>query len=159
MCPTLCDPIDESPSGSPIPGIFQASTLFCTAYGAPVCMHMCVFSRVRLFVTLWTAALQVSLSFTISQSLLKLISIESVMPSSHLILCHPLLLLAPISTRAAAPVGVFSRGTTRISGSLSCSAREVRPPCVWPGRSRHCSGASPGADRAGTVDLRERAEA
>ena len=44
----------------------------------------------------WTAARQASLSFTISQSLLKLISIESVMPSNHLILCHPLLLLPSI---------------------------------------------------------------
>ena len=42
--------------------------------------------------TLWTAAHQTSLSFTISQSLLKLMSIELVMPSNHLILCHPLLL-------------------------------------------------------------------
>ena len=49
-------------------------------------------SRVRLFVTQWTAARQASLSITSSQSLLKLMSIESVMPSSHLILCHPLLL-------------------------------------------------------------------
>ena len=47
-------------------------------------------SRVRLFVTPWTAAYQASLSVTNSQSLLKLISIESVMPSSHLILCGPL---------------------------------------------------------------------
>ena len=37
--------------------------------------------------------------------------------------------------RAAAPVGVFSRGTTRISGSLSCGAREVRSPCAWRGGS------------------------
>ena len=44
-------------------------------------------SHVRLFVTPWTAAHQASLSFTISQSLLKLMSIESVMPSNHLILC------------------------------------------------------------------------
>ena len=50
-------------------------------------------SRVRLFVTPWTAACQASLSFTISQSLLKLMSIELVMPSDHLILCHPFLLL------------------------------------------------------------------
>ena len=49
-------------------------------------------SRVWLFVTPWTAARQASLSFTISQSLLKLMSIESVMPSNHLILYHPLLL-------------------------------------------------------------------
>ena len=49
-------------------------------------------SCVRLFVTPWTAACQASLSTTNSQSLLKLMSIESVMPSNHLILCHPLLL-------------------------------------------------------------------
>ena len=48
-------------------------------------------SRVRLFVTPWTAARQASLSITNSQSLLKLISTESVMPSNHLILCRPLL--------------------------------------------------------------------
>ena len=53
-------------------------------------------SLVQLFVTPWTAARQVSLSFTISQSLLKLMSIESVMPSNHLILCHPLLLVPSI---------------------------------------------------------------
>ena len=46
--------------------------------------------------TLWTAARQSSLSLTISWSLLKLVSIESVMPSNHLILCHPLLLLLSI---------------------------------------------------------------
>ena len=48
-------------------------------------------SHVRLFATPWTAARQDSLSFTISRSLLKLMFIESVMPSNHLILCHPLL--------------------------------------------------------------------
>ena len=47
-------------------------------------------SCVQLFATPWTAAFQASLCFTISQSLLKLMSIESVMPSNHLILCHPL---------------------------------------------------------------------
>ena len=49
-------------------------------------------SRVQLFVTPWTAAHQVSLSITKSQNLLKLTSIETVMPSNYLILCHPLLL-------------------------------------------------------------------
>ena len=53
-------------------------------------------SGVRLFATPWTAARQTSLSFTISLSLLKLMSIESVMPSNHLILCRPLLLLPSI---------------------------------------------------------------
>ena len=51
-----------------------------------------LFSRVWLFVTPWTAARQASLSLTLSWSLLKLMSIESVMPSNHLILCCPLLL-------------------------------------------------------------------
>ena len=53
-------------------------------------------SRVQLLVTPWTAARQASLSITNSWSLLKLMSIESVMPSNHLILCHPLLLLPSI---------------------------------------------------------------
>ena len=53
-------------------------------------------SPVQLFATPWTAASQASLSITNSQSLLKLMSIESVMPSNHLILCHPLLLLPSI---------------------------------------------------------------
>ena len=53
-------------------------------------------SRVQLFVTPWTAARQASLSITNSWNLLKLMSIESVMPSNHLILCHPLLLLPSI---------------------------------------------------------------
>ena len=53
-------------------------------------------SCVQLFVTLWTAAQQASLSITDSWSLLKLMSIASVMPSNHLILCHPLLLLPSI---------------------------------------------------------------
>ena len=53
-------------------------------------------SRVCLFVTPWTAACQPSLSFTISWSLLKLMSVELVMPLNHLLLCHPLLLLPSI---------------------------------------------------------------
>ena len=53
-------------------------------------------SHVWLFATLWTAASQASLFITNSWSLIKLMSIESVMPSNHLILCHPLLLLPSI---------------------------------------------------------------
>ena len=69
----------------------------------PICVYMCVMytpvqslSCVRLFVAPWTAARKAYLSLTNSQSLLKLMSIESVMPSNHLILCHPLLLLPSI---------------------------------------------------------------
>ena len=53
-------------------------------------------SHVWLFATPWIAALQASLSITNTQSLLKLMSIESVMPSNHLILCHPLFLLSSV---------------------------------------------------------------
>ena len=53
-------------------------------------------SHVRLFVIPWTAAHQASLSITNSQSLLKLMSIEMVMPSNHVTLCHPLLLLPSV---------------------------------------------------------------
>ena len=53
-------------------------------------------SHVWLFATPWTTACQASLSITNSWSLLKLMSIESVMPSNHLILCHPILLLPSI---------------------------------------------------------------
>ena len=65
-------------------------------------------SCVQIFASPWTAAHQASLSFTIFWSLFKLMSIESMMPSKHLILCHPLLLLPSIfpSTR------VFSKELT-----------------------------------------------
>ena len=65
-------------------------------------------SRVRLFATPWIAAHQASLSITYSQSLLKPMSIESVMPSSYLILCRPLLLLPPIPPS----IRVFSNEST-----------------------------------------------
>ena len=65
-------------------------------------------SRVRLFVTPWIAARQASLSITNSRSSLKLISIESVMPPNHLILCRPLLLLPLIPPS----IRVFSNEST-----------------------------------------------
>ena len=65
-------------------------------------------SHVWLFATPWIAACQASMSITNSRSLLKLMSIESVMPSSHLILCHPLLLLPPIPPS----IRVFSNEST-----------------------------------------------
>ena len=74
-------------------------------------------SRVQLFVTSWNVAHQASLSITNSQSLLKLKSIESVMPSNHLILCRPLLLLPSIFPS----IRVFS----------SESALHIRWPKYW----------------------------
>ena len=65
-------------------------------------------SNVRLFATPWIAARQASLSITNSQSLLRLMSIELVMPSSHLILCCPLLLLPPIPPT----IRVFAKEST-----------------------------------------------
>ena len=65
-------------------------------------------SRVRLFVIPWIAARQASLSITNSQSSLRLMPIESVMPSSHLIPCHPLLLLPPVPPS----IRVFSNEST-----------------------------------------------
>ena len=74
-------------------------------------------SRVQLFVTPWTAACQASLSFITSQSLLKLMSIESMMPSNHLILCHSLLL----------PPSIFP--SIRVFSSES--ALHIRWPKYW----------------------------
>ena len=65
-------------------------------------------SRVQIFATPWTTAGQVSLSITNTRSLPKLMSIESVMPSSHLILCRPLLLLPPVPSS----IRVFSSEST-----------------------------------------------
>ena len=64
------------------------------------------FSCVKLFATPWTAARQASLSIINSQSVLRFVSIESVMPSNHLILCRPLLLLP--STILSQHQGLFA---------------------------------------------------
>ena len=93
-------------------------------------------SRVWLFATPWIAARQASLSITNSRSSLKLMSIESVMPSSHLILCHPLLLLPPIPPR----IRVFS----------SESALRMRWPKYW---SFNFS-ISPSNERPGLISFR-----
>ena len=74
--------------------------------------------HVWLFVTPWTAACEASLSITNSQSLLKLMSIESLMPSNHLILCCPLLLLPSIFTS----IRVFPMSRLFVSGGTSTGA-------------------------------------
>ena len=75
------------------------------------------FSRVQLLATPWTAACQASLSITNSRSLLKLLTIESVMPSNHLILCHPLLL----------PPSIFSSIRVFSNESILC----IKWPKYW----------------------------
>ena len=88
-------------------------------------------SRVRLFATPWTAARQASLSITNSRSSLKLVSIESVMLSSHLILCRPLLLLPPIPPS----IRVFSNESTlRMRWPKYCSfSFSISPSSEHPG--------------------------
>ena len=93
-------------------------------------------SCVWLFVTLWTAARQASLSITNSWSLLKLMSIESVMPSSHLISCHPLFLLPSIFHS----VRVFS------SESVLC--------ITWPKYSHFSFSISPSNEYLGLISFR-----
>ena len=84
LCLTLCNCLDCNMPGFSIHGILQARILAWVQFNS-IHLHGCV----RLFVTPWTAAHQTSLSIINSWSLLKLMSIESVMPSNHLILCHP----------------------------------------------------------------------
>ena len=95
-----------------------------------------LFSHVQLFVTQWTAARQASLSITNSQSLLKLTSIQSMMPSNHLILCRPLLLLPSIFPS----IRVFS----------SESALHIR----WPKDWSFSLNISPSSEHLGLISFR-----
>ena len=93
-------------------------------------------SHVWLFATPWTAARQASLSFTVSWSLLKLMSIVSVMPSNHLILCHPLLLLSSIFPS----IRVFSN--------------ESALPIRWPKYCSYSFSISPSSQYSGLISFR-----
>ena len=93
-------------------------------------------SRVRLFVTPWTTARQTSLSITNTWGLFKLICIESVVPSNHLILCSPLLLLSSISQH----IRVFS------SESVLCIS--------WPKYRSFSFNISPSNEHAGLISFR-----
>ena len=86
-------------------------------------MHMLLLSHVQLFAIPWTTAHQASLSFTISQSLLKFTSIESVMPSNHLILSRPLLLLLSIFPR----IRVFSNELALRQSIAASASASVLP--------------------------------
>ena len=96
-------------------------------------------SRVRLFAAPWIAACQASLSITKSQSSLKLTCIELVMPSSHLILCHPLLLLPPTppSIRVFSNESTFAWGGQSIGVSASAAVLPMNTqdwsPLGWTG--------------------------
>ena len=94
-------------------------------------------SRVRLFATPWTATHQASLSITNSRSLLKFMSIESVMPSNHLILCHPLLL----------PPSIFPSITV-------FSNESVLPIIRWPKYWSFSFNISPSNEYSGLISFR-----
>ena len=93
-------------------------------------------SHVRLFVTPWTEALQASLSITNTQSLLKLMSIKSVIPPNHLILCHPLLLL------------------TSIFSSIRVFSNESVLPITWPKYWSFSFSISPSYEYSGLISFR-----
>ena len=84
-------------------------------------------SHVRLFAIPWTTAHQASLSVINSWSLLKLMSFESVMPSNHLILCHPILLLPSIfpSIRVFSKDSVLCQSSQSIGASASASVPPI----------------------------------
>ena len=105
-------------------------------YFSPNIKFSSVLSCVRHIATQWTAAHQSSLSITNSRSLPKLMSIELVMPSNHLILCHPLLLLPSISPN----IRVFSNE----------SAHRIRWPKYW----SFSFNMSPSSENSGLISFR-----
>ena len=114
---------------------FDSLDQFCTRI-SPQFTSVQLLSHVWLFVTLWIAARQAFLSITNSWSLPKLISIESVMPSNHLILCHPLLLLPSMF----ASIRVFSNE----------SALHIRWPKYW----RFSFNISPSNEHPGMISFK-----
>ena len=121
----------STPLEVPIPRRSFSLRIYPQAY-QPHLHHLCVqlrvqvqlLSRVRLFATPWTAACQASLFFTKSRSLLKLMSIQWVMPSKHLLLCRPLLL--PPSILPAS--GSF---TPNVDPAEASQERNTQPPETW----------------------------
>ena len=115
---------------------FTDKTLISPSLSLPICVVVQLLSCVRLFVTPWTVAHQASLSITNSQSLLKLMSIKSVTPSNHLILCRPLILLPSVFPS----IRVFS----------SESVLHIRWPKYWSFRFS----ISPSSEYSGLISFR-----
>ena len=101
--------------------------LYCSLNNKPTVVQS--LSPIQLLVTVWPAACQASLSFTISRSLLKLMSIESVMPSNHLILCRPLLLLPAIFPS----IGVLSNESALCIRWPMCWSLSISPSSEYSG--------------------------
>ena len=130
-CPPLGDLLDPRIEPVSLMSPKLAGGFFTTQFSSVQSL-----SRVRLFATPWIAAQQASLSITNSRSLLKLMSIESVMPSSHLILCRPLLLLPPVPPS----IRVFSSET----------ALHMKWPKYW----SFSFSISPSSEHPGLISLR-----
>ena len=94
--PCLENSMDRGAWWATVHGVAKSDNTFTSLHFIYPSVQFSRSSRIQLFATSWTAARQAALSITNSWSLLKLMSIESVMPPNHLILCHPLLLLPPI---------------------------------------------------------------
>ena len=90
LCVQECSSASYANKGAPVPYLKKETVVWSPKYTLSICVAIVQLpSQIRLFVTPWTAACQASLSCTISQSLLRLMSVESVMPSNCLILCCP----------------------------------------------------------------------
>ena len=102
--------------------VFPVIIYGCESWTIKKAVDVQSLSRVRLFATPWTVACQVSLPLMISQSLLKFMSVESVMPSNHLILCHSFLLPSIFPSIRVFPMSqLFASGgqSIRVSASVS----------------------------------------
>ena len=128
LLPTMCQACTEN-----CPKIDEWNKPLWRAHSDFLLLFSCQVRSDSLRLTPWTIARQASLSFTISWSLLKLISIQSVMPPNHLILCHPLLLLPLIFPS----IRVFSKE----------SALHIRWPKYW-------SFISPSSEYSGLLSVR-----
>ena len=121
------------------PGLLHWGGFFTVWATKEACYHTLFslvqsLSHVQLFATSWTAARQASLSITSSRSLPKPMSIESVMPSNHLMLCHPLLLLPSIfpsirvfSNESVLRIGSQSIGIPASTSVLPMNTRDWSP--------------------------------
>ena len=138
--PCLENPTDWGAWWATVHGVTESDTAAATWQAGRHVMHtsLLLLSCAGLFVIPWTAARQASLSFTNSRRLLKLKSIGSVMSSSHLILCHPLLLLPSIFQAPFNLQGLFQR---------------VGPSHRWPKYWSFSLGISPSSEYSGLISF------
>ena len=147
-CLTLCNPMDYSTPGFPVLHHLQSLLKFTSILSVMPSNHLIhvssylqsfptlgSFLRSWLFAALWTVACQTSLSFTISRSLLKLMSTELVIPSNHLVLCCPLFL-------------------TSIFPSIRVFSSELALHIKWPKNWNFSFSISPSNEYSGLISFR-----